>query len=57
MQLEQIKIQNCFLFEIIRNNQVQLFHVSPKGEVTAFNKFVVADAKTEYTIETRETLK
>jgi hypothetical protein len=55
--LEQIKLQNCYLFEVIKNNIVQLFHTDMRGVMTSFNKFTIIDNKTEYTILTRQSLK
>jgi len=51
-----VKLNNCFLFEVIKNNEVQLIHVSPKGIVTAFFKFTIKEDKTEYIIETKSIL-
>jgi hypothetical protein len=55
--LEQIKIQNCFFFEVIKNNFVMLFHADIRGVITAFSKFSIGDNKSEYTLSTRHNLK
>jgi len=39
--MDQLKLVNCFLFQVIEGSTVQLLHVAPKGYITAFSKFVI----------------
>ena len=52
LRLDQIKISNCYLYEVSNNCKVQFVHIDIKGKINAFNSFKITENKTEYIIPT-----
>jgi hypothetical protein len=57
IEINQIKLSNCFLSEILaEKGAVQLIHVNNKGVVTVMNRFNLIENKSDYILDTRCTL-
>lgn len=55
-KINQIKLANCFLHEIINKANVQIIHVDKYNYVRTTPKFTIQEDKTEYLIETNARL-
>ena len=56
VQLEELRLSNCFLGEVLNDHRLKWVHVCPKGTLTSFGSFGLREGQSDYVIPTKVTL-
>jgi hypothetical protein len=57
VSLQQIKLGNCYLYEVLKDSNVQLVHLDKGNYVRSCKRFALKEKKTEYVVDTRMMLR